>query len=49
MYYSDVFGGPGALGMVHHRVFLQTGDTAGGQHLVVLIHTQGLPSQIFYW
>lgn len=49
MYYNDVFGGPGALGMVHNRVFLQTWDTARGQHLVVLIHTQGLSSQIFYW
>lgn len=49
MYYTDVSGGPGALGMVHNRVFLQTWDTARGQHLVVLIHTQGLSSQIFYW
>lgn len=49
VHYSDVFWRPGALGMVHHRVFLQTRNTTGGQHLIVLVHTQGLPSQIFNW
>lgn len=45
----DVFGGPGAFGMVHNRVFLQTRDTTGRQDLIVLVHTQGLPSKILHW
>lgn len=45
----DVYGGPGAFGMVHNRVFLQTRDTTGRQDLIVLVHTQGLPSKILHW
>lgn len=45
----DVFGGPGGFGMVHNRVFLQTRDTTGRQDLIVLVHTQGLPSKILHW
>lgn len=44
-----MFRGTGAFGMVHNRVFLQTRDTTGRQDLIVLVHTQGLPSKIFHW
>lgn len=45
----DVFRRPGAFGMIHNRVFLQTRDTTGRQDLIVLVHTQGLPSEILHW
>lgn len=49
VYHSDVFGGSGALGVVHYGVSLHTGDAAGRQHFIVLIHTQRLPAQVLHW
>lgn len=48
MHNGDVFRGRGTLGVVHHGVSLQAGDPAGRQHLVVLVHTQRLPSHVLH-
>lgn len=46
--HGDVSGRSLPDGVIHHRVSLWTGDAAGGQDLVVLVHAQRLPAQVFH-
>ena len=44
VHHGDVCWGSGPEGVVDHCVFLWSGYATGGQDLVVLVHTQRLPT-----
>ena len=46
--YSDVSGRCFPDGVIYNSISLRTRDATGGQDLVILIHTQRLPTQVLY-
>lgn len=35
-------------GVIYNSISLRTRDATGGQDLVILVHTEGLPTQVLY-
>lgn len=48
VHHCDECGRPLATGVVDHRVLLQSGDTAGREDLVVLIHAERAAPQLLH-
>lgn len=46
--HGDVSGRCTPDGVIYNRISLWSGDTTGGQDLVILVHTQRLLTQILY-
>lgn len=49
VHYSDMCGGSLVQGVVDHVVPLCSRDPAGQEHLIVLVHTEWLSTQILHW
>lgn len=46
--HGDVTGRDFPNSIVYNRISLWTRDAAGGEDLVVLVHTEGLPTQVLH-
>lgn len=44
VHHSDMCGRCFPDGVIYNSISLRTRDSAGGQDLVILVHTQGLPT-----